>query len=855
MEEKKEHFSIEGMSCASCVAHVEKATKKVEGVLEANVNLLTNSMEVTYKEPASIEKIEKSVAKAGYKAIPSEKKTNREEKKDSFGNEEEGKKLLWRLIPSFVLLIPLFYIGMGSMLSWPLGALGENLLDIALIELLLSLAIISINIRFFVSGFKSLFHLSPNMDSLVAIASTVSFVYSVAMMFLMNGDALKGAYETLMHHSMNLSFESAGMVPCFVLLGKTLEAFSKGKTTNAIASLLKLAPKEATLLKDGKEIQVLSKDIKEGDVLLARPGESFAIDGIVLEGSSSVNESSLTGEAMPVTKEKGSEVYSGTINIDGLLKIEATKVGEDTTLSKIVKLVEESAASKPKIAVLADRISSIFIPAVLVLSLLVFGGWMLFEEEFVGSNPHANSLFGYALERAISVLVIACPCALGLATPVATMVASGKGAKNGLLFKNAEALEETGKCLYVVFDKTGTLTKGEMVVTDIIPFKGDKENLLTLAAALEKGSEHPLAKAILKEASLENIQMPELSSFKAVIGKGIEGEMGGVALKMGNLSFIEKETALPKDALSKANELSKDGKTTLFLLKGSEFYGLIAISDELKEDAKESIRLLKEEGYTPIMLTGDNEEIAKKIAHSLGIINYRSSLLPEGKVQAIQELKRTGKVLMVGDGINDAPALMEANVGIAIGKGTDIAIESADIVLTRSELLDVVKAIHLSRLATRNIAENLFWAFFYNIIMIPIAAGAYSALGLASLKPWMGAAAMSLSSVSVVLNALRINTFHLEKKRSKVRFKHEKEVSCSINNKEKQNMEKFVIGVDGMMCEMCAKHVKGALEKLGYSNVLVSLPKKEASFEGNSFEEAKIKAAIEETGYQYTGRK
>lgn len=853
MEEKKEHFDIEGMSCASCVAHVEKAAKKVAGVKEANVNLLTNSMEVTYQEPASIEKIEKSVAKAGYKAIASHPESNKEDK-DRFGNENEGKKLLWRLVPSFLLLIPLFYIGMGSMLSWPLGGLRDNLLDIALIELLLSATILAINIKFFVSGFKSLFHLSPNMDSLVAIASTVSFLYSVTMMFLMNGDALKGANEALMHHSMNLSFESAGMVPCFVLLGKTLEAFSKGKTTTAIASLMKLAPKEATLLKNGKEIKVLSKDIKVKDVLLVRPGESFAIDGEVLEGVSSVNESSLTGEAMPVTKEEGSLVYSGTINIDGLLKIEATKVGEDTTLNKIVKLVEKTASSKPKIAVLADRVSSIFIPGVLVLSLLVFGGWMIFGGEFVDTLPHSNGLLSYSLERAISVLVIACPCALGLATPVATMVASGKGAKNGLLFKNAEALEETAKCRYVVFDKTGTLTKGEMKVTDIIPFKGAEDDLLSLAASLEKGSEHPLAKAILKEADIRSIEIPELSSYKSVIGKGIEGEKDGVPLRGGNKAFIEEIIPLPLVAIKESTRLSSEAKTVLYFLKGEEFYGLIAISDEIKEDAKEAISVLKEEGYTPVMLTGDNEETAKKVASSLGIEEYRFSLLPEGKVEALKELKESGKVLMVGDGINDAPALMEANVGMAIGRGTDIAIESADIVLTRSDILDVLKAIHLSRLATRNIAENLFWAFIYNLIMIPVAAGAYSALGLASLKPWMGAAAMSLSSVSVVLNALRINSFHLEKKRSKVHFKKGKQTSSYIS-KEETKMEKVVIGVEGMMCQMCAKHVKEALEKEGYSNVDVSLSQKEASFETASFDEEKAEKAIENAGYQYRGRK
>ncbi len=845
----KEKFLVEGMSCASCAAHVEKAAKSVPGVLEASVSLLTNSMEVSYKEPASAEKIEKAVAKAGYNAksnnAKGERKASNED--DLYGNKKETKELLLRLIPSSIILLPLFYLGMGSMLSWPLGYLSGNLLDLALIELLLASLIIVINLRFFFSGFRALFHLSPNMDSLVALGSGVSFVYSLAILFLMNASAYEGNYEHLMHLAMNLSFESAGMVPTFVLLGKTLESFSKGKTSKAIASLLNLAPKEVSLWKDDKESRVLAESVRKGDVIIVRPGEGLAVDGIVLEGESHVDESALTGEAMPVAKKKGSSLYSGTINKDGLLKMEATEVGEGTTLHKIVKLVEEASVSKPKIAVMADKVAGLFVPFIILISLIVFLSWLFFGGHFVSSLSHYDGTFGYALERGISVLVISCPCALGLATPVAVMVASGKGAKEGLLFKNAEALEETSKCRYVVFDKTGTLTKGLMSVVDILPNDGHSEDdLLLIASAIEANSEHPLAKAVVNEAKDRNIVIPLSSSFVATFGKGVEAIVDGEASRGGNYDFINAIAPIPARFKSASLSLSKEGKTPLYFAKGGTFCGVIAISDTLKEDAKETVISLRKEGYTPVMLTGDNLETAKKIASEVGIEEFKAGLLPADKVLAIEELRNKDGVIMVGDGINDAPALTKADIGIAVGNGTDIAIESADIILTHNSLMDVLKAIRLSRLSIRNIKENLFWAFFYNLVMIPIAAGAYSSLGLASLKPWMGAAAMSLSSVSVVLNALRINLYSLE--RSHMHAIKQK----NIHTKEGKKMEKITVEVEGMMCEMCAKHVKEALEGAGYKEVSVDLANKKVSFLASPFDLKAAKEVVAKAGYTLT---
>lgn len=842
MMEKKERFTVEGMSCASCANHVEKAAKKAKGVKEASVNLLTNSVEITYEETTSFEEIQKSIAKAGYKLVLNAKKEEKTRK--SQPNESETKRLVFRLVPSFLFLIPLFYLGMGAMLSWPLGALETNVLSLALSELLLSLAILIVNLPMFLNGLKSLLHLSPSMDSLVTIGSGVSLIYSIVLLFFINNDIMNGSFDMASHHAMGLSFESAGMVPCFVLLGKTLESISKGKTTSAIADLLALAPSEASVLRNGIETQVPFEDIRLQDILLVHPGERIAVDGIVESGTSSNDESALTGESLPKDKKKGDSVYSGALNIDGFLKIKPTKIGKDTTINQIVALVEETSQSKPKIARIADRISSVFIPCVLLVSLLVFLGWLLFGGPFVSSLEHSEDLLSYSFERAISVLVISCPCALGLATPVAVMVSSGKGAKNGILFQKAEALEEASKCKYVVFDKTGTLTKGQMKVDDVLPDKVSENELLIIALALESQSEHPLGKAIVRYAKEKGIVPLEVAAFKSVPGKGILGNIEGSSYRVGNRAFLEEVTPLPSEAITLGKSLASQGKTPLFFQKEGEYIGIIALSDELKEDAHEIVRWLKENNYKTVMLTGDNEDVTKNVSASLGLDSYHASLLPKDKLEIIKGLKKEGKVLMVGDGVNDAPSLLEADVGVAIGNGTDIAIESADIVLLGNGLRGLRNAVILSRKSIHIILENLFWAFFYNLLMIPIAAGAFSALGLSSLKPWMGAMAMSLSSVSVVLNALRINLLKLDKGAASQR-----------KSKEEKTMAIYRIAIDGMMCEMCAKHVKEALEREGVKNVTVNLKDKEASFEAPSFEETKIEKAIAKAGYIYKGRK
>lgn len=840
MMEKKERFTVEGMSCASCANHVEKAAKKVKGVKDASVNLLTNSVEITYQEQTSVEEIQKSIAKAGYKLVLNAKKDEKNRK--TLSNENEPKHLVLRLVPSFLFLIPLFYLGMGSMLSWPLGALETNVLSLALAELLLSLAILVINLPMFVGGFKSLLHLSPNMDSLVTLGSGISLVYSVVLLFLINSDVMDGSLEMAFHHAMGLSFESAGMVPCFVLLGKTLESISKGRTTSAIADLLALAPSEATVLRDSEERIVPIGDIRLTDTLLVRPGERIAVDGIVENGASSNDESALTGESLPKDKKEGDPVYSGALNIDGFLKVKPTKVGSDTTLNQIVSLVEETSQSKPKIARVADSISSVFIPCVLAISLLVFLGWLIFGGPFVSSLEHEGNSVSYAFERAVSVLVISCPCALGLATPVAVMVASGKGAKSGILFQNAEALEEASKCKYVLFDKTGTLTKGQMKVHDVLPEGITEDELLTIGLSLESNSEHPLGQAITRYAKEKGIAPREVTAFKNVPGKGVSGTVDGIPFKVGNRPYFEESDPLPPNAITLAESLSKEGKTPLFFQKDGVFVGIIALSDELKEDAFETICKLKKDGYKTVMLTGDNENVAYSVSSVLGLDAYYASLLPKDKLEIVKKLKKEGKVLMVGDGINDAPSLLEANVGVAIGNGTDVAIESADIVLLGSGLKGLTNAISLSRKSVHIILENLFWAFFYNLLMIPIAAGAFSAVGLSSLKPWMGAMAMSLSSVSVVLNALRINLLKLDKGAQNER-----------KAKEEKKMTTYRIAIDGMMCEMCAKHVREALQIEGLRNVVVDLKNKEASFDAPSFEEAKIEKAIAKAGYTYKG--
>lgn len=847
-ELKEKDFSIEGMTCASCVSHVEKAAKKVSGVKEAKASLLTNSLKITYEGNLKNEEIEKSIAKAGYKAkLISENDKDLGTDISQFDNKKELKGMIIRLIPTIIFLLPLLYLGMGSMLDWPIGYLKENLLNLALIELLLSLLILSINFSFFKSGIISLIHKNPNMDTLVALGSGVSFIYSVVLLFLMNDAAIAGYNEKIMHLSMNLSFESAGVIPAFILIGKTLETFSKDKTSSAIAKLAKLEPSEASILINGKEEKIATKDIKKGDLLLIRPGEHFPVDGIVKKGASCVDESAISGESLPVNKEIDSSVYSGSINKDGYLEIEATLVGKETTIQKIIQLVKEASESKPRIAKIADKVAGIFIPSVLLISLVVFLSWLIFGADFVSTLPHSQDTLSYAFERSLSVLVVSCPCSLGLATPLAVMVSSGKGAKEGLLFKNAESLEECANISYIVFDKTGTLTKGEMFVTDIIPYKNiQKDELLLLAYSLEKGSEHPLAKAIRKKGEELNLKEEEISSLVTHSGKGVSGIINNFEVFGGNLSFISNKVNVEKEIIEDANKLSLEGKTVLYFAKHKAFYGLIALADTPKEEAKEVIKKIKREGYTPLMLTGDNEGSANKIAKDIGIDYCFSELLPKDKVSIIEKLKKEGKVLMVGDGINDAPALTSANIGMAIGKGSDIAIESADIILMRNDLNDVYKAIHLSKACLMNIKENLFWAFLYNTAMIPIAAGAFSGLGLTSLKPWMGAAAMSLSSISVVLNALRINLINLGKRKQ---TREGKKLPKDLI-KEDIGM-KTTIKVEGMMCQMCATHVKKALENIGATNVEVNLEKKEATFEIAKFDKEQVKTAIADTGYVY----
>ena len=858
---KDEEYLVEGMTCASCVSHVSKAVNKVPGVKEVNVSLLTNSMTVSYEEPANPHEICDAVKNAGYGAKLFSKENNKQKDEYSSLKEEledkETPKLLRRLILSLLLLIPLFYFGMGYMnmdWHWPLGIIGENPFMFGLLEGILALLIMLLNRNFYLSGTKALLHGGPNMDTLVALGSGVAFLYGIAMMFVMSSFVTSSGtdYTKVMHYSMCLTFETAGMVPTLITIGKTLESLSKGKTTNALKSLINLAPKEAHILQDGKEITILANDVQKGETFLVRPGESFPVDGTVLSGISSANESALTGESMPVDKKEGSPVSSGTINLNGALTCKATNVGNETSLHHIIEMVQNAANSKTKISALADKISGVFVPTILGISLIVFVCWLIFGQGVVDSLPN-DDLVTYAFNRAISVLVIACPCALGLATPVAIMVGSGKGAKNGILFKNALSLEETGKLDFVVLDKTGTITKGNPEVSDIHAFEGIKEeNLFQFAYSLENQSEHPLAKAIKRKAQEEGIKLLPISSFEALPGYGIRAKINDEDCFAGNLKLME-EKGLSNDKLIHVCLLfSEKGKTPLIFARGKTLLGVIAVADEIKEDSKQAIHEFTEMGITPIMLTGDNQKTAKRIAEETGITYFVSDLLPNDKLEIIKKLQQHGKVGMVGDGINDAPALTQADVGIAIGAGSDVAIDSANVVLMKSSLRDATAAIRLSRYTFLNIKENLFWAFFYNLIMIPIAAGSLTALGLNQLKPWYGAAAMALSSVTVCLNALRINLFHpYDEKRCK---KHRKvsvptEIFAKETKKGDENMK--TIEVEGMMCEHCVMHVKKALEALpGVSNVHVSLDKKQATLETKDVSDNILRKAIEDAGYQ-----
>ena len=832
-----EQYSVTGMSCAACSAHVEKAVSKVEGVTSCTVNLLTNSM--TVEGTATPDKIISAVKNAGYGA--SLKGADSESAKNTDGlKDRETPRLLVRLICSLAFLVLLMYVSMGHMMwNWPLPTfLSNDHVAMGLVQLILSAVIMVINQKFFVSGFKSLWRKAPNMDALVAIGSLSAFIYSVVALFLMSNAQVNGDHEAVMKYMDEFYFESAGTILTLITLGKLLEALSKGKTTNALKSLLSLAPRTATVIIDGKEITVPVEQVKKGDVFAVRPGESVPVDGVVLEGESAVDESSLTGESIPVDKSADSPVSAGTINLSGYIKCEATRVGKDTTLSQIIELVESASSSKAPIAKVADKVSGIFVPCVMGIALVTFIVWL-----FAGQLA-----VGYALARAISVLVISCPCALGLATPVAVMVGSGKGARCGILFKNATSLEVTGRAQIVVLDKTGTITKGTPQVTDIIPSDGVTEGeLLRLAYSLEYRSEHPLARAVIASAEERKIPLEEVSDFKIFAGNGLCARLDGTPLFGGNLSYIEKQTAIPDEVKSTSEELSRDGKTPLFFAHGKTFLGIIAVADTIKEDSPQAIEELKNMGIKVVMLTGDNEGTAQAIAKKAGVDEVIAGVLPDGKEKVITELKTRGRVIMVGDGINDAPALTSADIGIAIGAGTDVAIDCADVVLMKSSLSGVPSAIRLSRATLTNIHENLFWAFIYNTLGIPLAAGVFIPLFGWQLNPMFGALAMSLSSFCVVMNALRLNLFnpHKSKRDRKVRQnKIKKEVS----------MQK-TIKIKGMMCGHCEAHVKKALEAVdgvelaevshtnGTAQVTLSKP----------VENDVLKGAVEGADYKVTG--
>ena len=740
-----EQYHVSGMHCAACSARVEKAVSKVPGVTTCAVNLLTNSMGV--EGTASPKDIMAAVKAAGYKASLDKKNASVSEEADEL-KDTETPALRKRFIASLIFLLILMYFSMGHMMwGWPLPSfLADNHMAMGLIELLLAGIIMVINQRFFISGFQGLWHRAPNMDTLVALGSSASFIWSVAALFMMSDAYVKQDMDRIMVLMDEFYFESAAMILTLITLGKMLEAHSKGRTTSALKSLMKLAPKTAVLLRDGREVTVPIEQVKKGDIFVVRPGESIPVDGIVTDGSGAVNEAALTGESVPVDKVKGDMVSAATINQSGFLTCEASRVGEDTTLSQIIKMVKDASATKAPIAKIADKVSGVFVPVVMTISLITLIVWLLIGQTFP-----------YALARAISVLVISCPCALGLATPVAIMVGNGLGAKNGILFKTAVSLEEAGKVKIIALDKTGTITKGEPKVTDICPADGvSEEELLQTAFSLEQKSEHPLAKAVCDYGTEHALKADDVSDFTVLPGNGLTASLQGETLCGGSVKFMESRTSVSEAGKKQADELAAAGKTPLAFLKGSRFLGFIAVADAIREDSPAAIKRLQSMGIHVVMLTGDNERSAKAIGAEAGVNEVIAGVLPDGKEAVIRDLKKKGKVAMVGDGINDAPALTSADIGIAIGAGTDVAIDAADVVLMKSTLADVPAAIKLSRSALRNIHENLFWAFIYNIIGIPLAAGVFVSLGL-TLNPMFGAAAMSLSSFCVVSNALRLN--------------------------------------------------------------------------------------------------
>jgi len=787
-------FNVTGMSCAACSSRVEKAVSKVEGVQSCSVSLLTNSMGV--EGSASEESIIAAVEKAGYGASVAGAEKKQSAETDQL-KDKDTPVLMHRLIASVGFLVVLMYISMGHMMwGWPLPAFfADNHIAMGLAQLLLCVIIMVINQKFFINGFKGLIHCSPNMDTLVALGSGASFVYSVYALFAMTDAQVKGNAELVMSYMHEFYFESAAMILTLITVGKMLEAHSKGKTTNALKALLNLAPKKATLLIDGKETEVTVDKVKKGDVFVVRPGESIPVDAEITDGSTAVDESALTGESIPVDKVVGDTVSAGTINKAGFIKCSATAVGEDTALSQIIKMVSDAAATKAPVAKIADKVSGVFVPAVIVIALITIAVWLL-----------CGQTVGYALARGISVLVISCPCALGLATPVAIMVGNGMGARKGILFKTAASLEEAGKTQIAVLDKTGTITKGEPKVTDIIPFEITENELLKYAYSIEVKSEHPLAKAIIVKAEELSLNPYEVTDFKAESGNGLSAEYNGKRIIGGSKKYISSILGISNDILSKADKLSEEGKTPLFFMLDNKLLGIIAVADVIKEESPQAIKQLQNMGIKVVMLTGDNERTAKAVGKLAGVDEVIAGVLPDGKEKVVAELKKQGKVLMVGDGINDAPALTSADIGMAIGSGTDIAIDAADVVFMKSKLTDVPAAVRLSRKTLRNIHENLFWAFIYNVIGIPLAAGVWIPLLGWQLNLMFGAAAMSLSSFCVVTNALRLNFFDITnpKKDRKIKYKSKKD----------DNAMTKTMKIDGMMCSHCEGRVKQSLEGL-----------------------------------------
>ena len=846
-----EQYNVTGMSCAACSSRVEKAVSRVPGVTSCSVSLLTNSMGV--EGNASSHDIIQAVEQAGYGA--SLKGAGKEQVSMSEAEEaladHETPVLRRRLIASVGFLLILMYFSMGHMMwGWPLPAwFNDNHIAMGLVQMLLAGIIMVINQKFFISGFKSLWHRAPNMDTLVALGSMASFVWSVYALFAMTRAQVDGDSAAVMNYMMEFYFESAAMILTLITVGKMLEARSKGRTTDALKSLMKLAPKTAVVLRNGQETTVPIEQVHKGDLFVVRPGESIPVDGVIVEGDSAVNESSLTGESIPVDKSAGDLVSAATVNQSGFIKCEATRVGEDTTLSQIIKMVSDAAATKAPIAKIADRVSGVFVPTVITIAIITTLIWLLTGHEF-----------GYSLARGISVLVISCPCALGLATPVAIMVGNGMGARNGILFKTAVSLEETGKVQIVALDKTGTITSGQPEVTDLLPADDiSEQELLSLALALEKKSEHPLAGAVLKYAAERQLTAPEVSDFHALPGNGLCAVLNNETLIGGSMKFVSSQVTVPAALLQKSEKLAMEGKTPLIFARNQKLVGIIAVADVIKEDSPQAIRELQNMGIRVVMLTGDNERTARAIGKQAGVDDVIAGVLPDGKESVIRSLKEQGRVAMVGDGINDAPALTRADIGIAIGAGTDIAIDAADIVLMKSRLSDVPAAVRLSRATLRNIHENLFWAFFYNIIGIPLAAGVWIPVFGWTLNPMFGAAAMSLSSFCVVTNALRLNLFkiHDTKKDKKIgqatsiKIKND----YNIREKEQKTMIKVTVNVEGMMCPHCEAHVNEAVKKaFGVEDVVSSHENKTTIFTApEKVDEEKVRQTIKDAGYEVTG--